>query len=258
VEINIIPTARRTVVINPETKRKARELNWHGFDDIADQIDNDASFAGLSFDEKMTLVVDHIYSENTRRKIDSLIKSCKLRIPNADIVNIDYDGRPLSKNLINELATCQFVKQAKDIVIEGFTGTGKSYLACALAKQACKNGLKSHYVRMPDMFAYREERMSAGWNERKVLKHYASYKVLVLDEWLVDEVNSDQLHFLMELTELRYDNASTIYCSQYPTDVWHKRLGSGIRAEAIMDRIVHNAFTIEMGVVNMRERLASK
>lgn len=103
------------------------------------------------------------------------------------------------------------------------------------------------------MLAYREEKMAAGWSEKKVLNKYASYKVLVIDEHLIDQPNTDQMHFLLELTERRYDNSSTIYCSQYPVDEWHRRMGRGAHAESVMDRIVHNAVRIAMGETNMRE-----
>lgn len=161
-----------------------------------------------------------------RKQVESLLKSAKLRLPQADISNIVYENRPLSRELVNQLGTTQFVASATDVILEGFTGTGKSHLACALGKQACKHGIRTMYVRMPDMLAYREERMKAGWAEKKVLRKFASCKVLILDEWLIDKPTTEQMHFLLELTELRYDNSSTIYCSQYSHKDWHRRMGA--------------------------------
>lgn len=109
-------------------------------------------------------------------------------------------------------------------------------------------------IRMPDMFEYRAEKLAAGWGEKRVLRKYAGYKVLVLDEFLIDKPTTDQMHFLLELTELRYDCSSTIFCTQYPTVDWHRRMGGGAHAESVIDRIVHNAVRIEMGEVNMRDR----
>ena len=100
--------------------------------------------------------------------------------------------------------------------------------------------------------------MKAGWAEKKVLRKFASCKVLILDEWLIDKPTTEQMHFLLELTELRYDNSSTIYCSQYSHKDWHRRMGAGAHAESVMDRIVHTAVVIEMGEVNMRELTAIK
>lgn len=245
-------------MLDPETRRKAKEIGAPGLVDIMEIVGSDPSYAALSFDEKMRIVVDHVHSEMHRRRVDSLIKSAKLRFPHADISNIIYEGRPLSRDLVNQLGTSQFVANATDVILEGFTGTGKSHLACALAKQACKNGIKTLYVRMPDMLAFREERMKAGWSEKKVLRKFAGFKVLVVDEWLIDKPTTEQMHFLLELTELRYDSSSTIYCSQYSNKDWHRRMGGGAHAESVMDRIVHNAVVIAMGEVNMRELTMGK
>lgn len=245
-------------MLDSETKRKARELEVPGLLDAIDIVETDPSYIDLAFKDKMKIIIDYAYQESQNKLISWLIKNAHLRFPQADISNIVYDDRPLRRDLINELGTAQFVSNATDVILEGFTGTGKSHLACAIAKQACKHGLKTLYVRMPDMLAYRDEKIASGWPEKKVLNKYASYKVLVIDEHLIDAPNTDQMHFLLELTERRYDNSSTIYCPQYSVDEWHRRMGGGAHAESVMDRIVHNAIRIEMGEVNMRELMIKK
>lgn len=245
-------------MLDPETKRKARELGVPGLLEAVELVGTDPSYAALSFEEKVRVVVDYSYQEKSNAQVARLLRNAHLRLPQADISNIDYDGRPVSRDVVNELGTCQFVANATDVILEGFTGTGKSHLACALGKQACKHGLKTLYVRMPDMLGYRSEKMAAGWPEKKVLAKYASYKVLILDEYLIDKLDTDQMHFMLELTERRYDSSSTIYCSQYGIEDWHRRMGAGAHAESVMDRIVHNAVRIQMGEVNMRERTMRK
>lgn len=165
-------------MLDPETRRKARELGVPGLADAIEMVEADASYAGLPFADKAKVVVDYAYQESRNRLVERLIKGARLRFPHADISNIVYEGRPLSRDLVCELGTAQFVANATDVIIEGFTGTGKSHLACAIAKQACKRGLRSLYVRMPDMLAYREEKMAAGWPEKKVLNKYVGYKGL--------------------------------------------------------------------------------
>ncbi len=123
-------------MIDPETRRKAKEIGVPGLVDIMDIVDTDPSYAALSFDDKMRIVVDHVHAEMHRKKVESLIRSAKLRFPHADISNIIYEDRPISRDLVNQLGTSQFVANATDVILEGFTGTGKSHLACALAKQA--------------------------------------------------------------------------------------------------------------------------
>lgn len=245
-------------MLDPETRRKARELGVPGLLDAVDMVEGDPSFANLSYAEKTKVVIDYVYQEKHNSTVSRLIKCAKLRFPQADISNIIYEGRPLSRELVNELGTSQFVANATDIILEGFTGTGKSHLACAIAKQACKHEIKTYYVRMPDLLEFRSEKMSAGWPERRVINKFAGYKVLVIDEYLIDTLNTDQMHFMLELTERRYDNSSTIYCTQYPVDDWHRRMGGGAHADSVMDRIIHNAIRIEMGDVNMRELSARR
>ena len=245
-------------MIDPETKRKCRELGVAGLVEALEMADADPSYAALPFEDKARIVVDYCWQETRNRKTESLIRSAHLRIENADISCVDYEGRPLSRELVLSLGTSQFVAAATDLILQGFAGTGKSYLSCALAKQACKNGMRTLYVRMPDMLDYRRDKMGSGWSERKVIGHFATYKVLVLDEFLLDTPTAEEVHFRLELTERRHDCSSTIYCSQYGVAEWHARLGGGAHAEAILDRIVHNSVTIEMGDVNMRERVARK
>ena len=241
-------------MLDPETRRKVRELKVPGLLDAIDMVGGDESYAPLSFEDKVKVLVDYSYQEAMNAKVEGLIRRAHLRLPQADISNIDYDGRPISRDLVLELGTSQFVATATDVILEGFTGTGKSHLACALGKQACKHGIRTLYIRMPDMLAYRAEKLAAGWPEKRVLNRFAGFKVLILDEHLIDKPTTDQMHFLLELTERRYDNSSTIYCSQYPVEDWHRRMGGGAHAESVLDRIVHNAVRIQMGDVNMRER----
>lgn len=245
-------------MLDPETRRKVRELKVPGLLDAIDMVGTDDSYAALSFEDKVKVLVDYSYQEAMNAKVERLIRQAHLRLPQADISNIDYEGRPISRDLVLELGTSQFVSAATDVILEGFTGTGKSHLACALGKQACKHGIRTLYIRMPDMLAYRAEKLAAGWPEKRVLNRFAGYKVLILDEHLIDKPTTDQMHFLLELTERRYDNSSTIYCSQYPVEDWHRRMGGGAHAESVLDRIVHNAVRVQMGDVNMRERTMRK
>ena len=198
-------------------------------------------------------MADYVFQEKENVSVKRLLQRAHLRIGAADISGVIYDGRPLSRELVADLGTCQFTETHRDIVVVGYTGTGKTYLACALAKQAGKRLLRTLYVRMPDLFMDREERLSAGTSEQKLLRKYARYDVLVVDEWLVDPLDPDQMRFMFELVDRRSDAASTIWCSQYPVPEWHQRLGGGTHADAILDRIVHNATVVDTGEVNMRE-----
>lgn len=144
----------------------------------------------------------------------------------------------------------------QSVILQGFTGSGKTYLACALGKEACLNHVRVRYVRLPDLLMeYGDSTVVAG-NQRKLLERYSRIPLLILDEWLVSDISDAELHFLFELMERRSDTTSTIFCTQYRKDDWVKRLGEGVRAEAIVDRYAYTAFWIETGSTNMREYCA--
>lgn len=243
-------------MIDPETRRKLRLIGISEAVEVLEMMEHDQSYQNLPFDDKMRVVIDYVYQKKENESVKRLLQRAHLRIATADISGIIYDGRPLSRELVANLGTCQFAETHRDVAIVGYTGTGKTYLACALAKQACKRRLRTLYVRAPDLFMDREERLSAGTSEQKLLKKYARYDVLVVDEWLIDALEPDQMRFMFELVDRRSDTSSTIWCSQYPVADWHQRLGGGTHADAILDRIVHNATVVETGEVNMRELTA--
>ncbi|MBP8641020.1 MAG: ATP-binding protein [Oscillospiraceae bacterium] len=245
-------------MINEETRRKLREMSLEDMIKILDIQDTDIAYSSLPFDERIKIAVDYTYQEKYNDKVKRLIKQAKFRIPNADINDVYYPERKLDKPLLLELGTCQFVSSNSNIVFQGFTGSGKSFLACCIGKQACKQGVRTRYIRIPDLLELRDEAATVKQGKVKLLNIFSSYRVLVLDEWLLGELSDEDLHFLFELIERRYDATSTIFCTQYKLESWHARLGGGILADSIMDRIIHRAVSVYSGDINMRELLAKK
>lgn len=245
-------------MINDETRRKLRELNLSETIDFIDDMDRDVSYISLSFDERIQRLVDYLYQEKFNGKVQRLIRLSKFRIARADIHDFLYLDRGIDRQVIQELATCQFLENYSNIVCQGFTGSGKTFLACAIGRQACRRGVRTRYVRIPDLLVERDEASIMPKGLTKLLRKYAKYELLILDEWLLDTMAEDEQHFLFELMERRYDKASTIFCTQYRKTDWHSRLGGGVHADAIMDRIVHNAVWIDSGTKNMRELESKK
>lgn len=239
--------------LDMETKRKLRDM---GATTILEAIasQDDALVMGMGFEQRMSLIVDEAYSSFSHNKVEGLIRRAGLRYPEADLRRIDMvEQRGLNHELLVSLATCGFIERHQNVVFQGFTGSGKSYLGCALAKQACQHRYRAHYIRMPDLEEAWVNAQDRPQGTVKFLKKYAAFTVLVIDEWLLDHPDENMRRMLLELLERRYDCTTTVFCTQYAKKDWHQRLGSGVHADAIMDRIVHNTIWVDTGTHNMRE-----
>ncbi len=242
--------------IDTETKRKLREMAAGPLLEAL-QAQDETLTLGMSFEERIRLAVDEAHTAFTHTKVEGLIRRASLRYPNADLRRIDLlEERGLDRGVIAALGTCSFIDRQQNVVFQGFTGSGKSYLGSALAKQACTMRIRAHYIRMPDLEEAWVQAADKPQGQVKLLKKYAAYTLLIIDEWLLDSPNDSMRSMLLELLERRYDTTSTVFCTQYAKKDWHQRLGSGVHADAIMDRIVHNTIWVETGSYNMREQTA--
>jgi DNA replication protein DnaC len=238
--------------LDTETKRKLREMNAGELLEAIDTQDETLSIS-LSFEVRVRLVVDDAYSTFTHSRVSGLIRRAGLRYPNADLRSIDLlDERGLNRQLLTQLGTCSFVARQQNVVFQGFTGSGKSYLGCAIAKRACEHRIRAHYVRMPDLEEAWVAAQDSPGGSGKFLRKYASFTLLVIDDWLLDRPTESMRGMLLELMECRYGETSTVFCTQYSQKHWHQRLGSGVDADAI----IHNTVWVETGTYNMREHTA--
>lgn len=168
--------------------------------------------------------------------------------PEAHISAIDYtSGRKLNRNLIERLATCEYITEFRNIFITGATGSGKTYMACALGMEACKQRFKTKYIRLPDLLLELEIARTSN-NYMKVLKKYTNPKLLILDEWLLLKPTEAEQRDILELLHVRRKKSSTIFCSQYHDNGWYDQFGGDDSplAEAILDRIKHDAYKINI------------
>lgn len=243
-------------MINDETKRKLRELNLSEIITLLELQQKDINCVTLPFDERFQRIADYLYQEKYNGKIQRLIKLSKFRLPKAEVNDIYFHERGIDRNLLGELSTGQFIHSNTNVIFQGFTGSGKTFLACAIGKQACKQQIRTKYIRLPDLLVEHDEASLVSKSNTKLLKKYSSYGLLILDEWLFEDTSEEEQHFLFELIERRHDQSSTVFCTQYKQVDWHSRLGGGVHADAIMDRIIHNAVWVETGNLNMREYCA--
>lgn len=245
-------------MINEETRRKLRELNISELTVALETQQRDPQTVKLSFDERFQRLVDYLYQEKYNGKIQRLIKTAKFRFPQADMQSLYFEGRTLNQEVVSELMTCQYIHSNHSIVLQGYTGSGKTFLACALGKEACRQQIKTRYIRLPDLLMeYGDTALVAG-QQKRLLNKYSKVPLLILDEWLMAEISQEELHFLFELMERRSDSSSTIFCTQYSKKDWIKKLGEGVYAEAIVDRFAYTTTWIETGRTNMRKYCSKK
>ena len=209
----------------------------------------------LSFEERLGLLVDREMTERDNRRMASRLRRARLRHA-ALLEDIDYrNPRGLDKGLIQSLAACHWVKEHLNVLITGPTGVGKTWLACALAHKACREGYSVQYVRLTRLL--RELVIGKGDGQYpKLLANLAKVEVLVLDDWGLVKLSAENRRDLLEVLEDRHGRRSTIATSQLPVEEWHGLIGDATLADAILDRLVHNAYKLNLRGESMRKRQA--
>ena len=196
-------------------------------------------------------------TERHDRRLKTLLRQAKLRL-NASIEDLDYrHPRGLDKSLFISLASCQWVRDRRNILITGPTGVGKTWIACALGQTACRQGYTTLYLRLPRLL---QELPIAKGDGRypKLMASLAKTDVLILDDWALAKLSDEHRHDLLESLEDRHDRRSTLVTSQFPLEHWHEAIGNPTLADAILDRLVHNAYKITLKGDSMRKRLATQ
>lgn len=209
--------------------------------------------AELSFEERLGLLVDREMTERDNRRLSSRLRRAKLR-HSAILEDLNYQSsRGLDKGLIQSLASGQWVKEHLNVLITGPTGVGKTWLACALAHKACREGYTAQYLRLTRLL--RELTIAKGDGQYpKILANLAKVDVLILDDWGLMKLSAENRRDLLEVLEDRHGRRSTIATSQLPIEEWHGVIGDATLADAILDRLVHNAYKINLSGESMRKR----
>ena len=232
-------------------------------------------FQAVSFEDRFAMLVDAEWSARKSNRLTRLIRNAGYADSAACVENIEYHPeRKLDREQILRLASCAYLQEAHNIIILGATGAGKTYLACALGMAAsrsfysvryktylaCALGLAAsrsfysvRYIRLPDLLVEISVARANG-TYRDYMKKLRKEKLLILDEWLLYPLKEAEARDVLELVEARNKVASTIFCSQYDTSEWHENLYDPTLADAICDRIIYNAYTIQIEGESMRKR----
>ncbi len=212
----------------------------------------------LSFDERLGLLVDAEYSYRENKRLTRYQKAAKFRYPGACLEDLSYSPRrKLDKAVILQLAICRWIREHQNVIITGATGVGKSYLACALGIQACRKGYKTIYRRASRLF--HELALShVDGTFAKLLGQFAKTDLLIIDDFGMSPIKAPDRRDLLEIIEDRDNTSSTIIAGQLPYDEWHDYLNEPTTADAICDRLIHNAHKISLKGPSKRKELAMK
>ena len=235
-------------MLNQPTYDKLVKMRMSAMADAYCQQTEDPTVASLSFDERFAMVVDVEYWSRHNNRLKWNIHQAAFGQPHAALTDINYTaGRLLDRLLIEVLGTCEYIRERHNVIIMGATGSGKTYIGCALGMEACKQYYNTRYVRMPDMLMDLDIARSEG-TYRKVMAKYANPVLLILDEWMLLKPTDTEQKDIFELLHRRRKKSSTIFCSQYGFEEWYDQLGGDDSplADAIIDRIAHDSYRINI------------
>ena len=239
-----------------QTMEKLYAMKLNGMAEAWNEQRENPQSGDLSFDDGLAILVDRQWIWKENRALNTRLKYAKLRQA-ACLEDVDFrHPRGLKRATINQLASCEWIKHHQNCLITGPTGVGKSYLACALAQKACREGYRALYYYVPKLF--RELGMSqADGSLIKLLKKLARVDLLLIDDWGLTPLKADQHRLFLEILDDRQGAGATLITSQYPVKTWHELIGDPTVGDAILDRLAHNAHKLELKGDSLRKKGAT-
>ena len=228
------------------------QLGLHGMAKGFKELECQPEVTSLAHAEWLALLLDHEVTLRRQKRFESRARAAKLR-QSASIEDVDYRApRGLDRALFLKLAGCDWIRARHNLLITGPCGVGKSWLACALGQKACREDLSTAYHRVPRLFSALALARADGRYAR-TLRQIAKVDLLILDDWGPETLNADQRRDLLEIIDDRHEMRSIIVTSQVPIDRWYEIIGNPTIADAILDRLVHNAYRIELTGESLRK-----
>jgi DNA replication protein DnaC len=238
------------------TLAKLHQLKLGGMAETLAEQTQSPMYGELSFEERLGLLVDREVTARDNRRLTNLLRGAKLRYASACPEEIDFrTPRGLSREVIVSLAQNGWVKGKQNVIITGPTGSGKTFIGCALANSACRSGHSAHYLRLPRLLQELHIARADG-SYGKLLSRLAKYAILIIDDWGLAKMGDKERRDILEVLEDRHGITSTVVVSQIPTEQWHDTIGDPTIADAVLDRLVHNAHMITMKGESMRKLLS--
>lgn len=234
------------------TLDQLHDLGLHGMAKGFKTLSTNPEADTLGHAEWLGLILDHEVTLRQQKRFEARAKAAKLRHP-ASVEDVDFRAsRGLDRALFLKLSSCDWIRERRNLLITGQTGVGKSWLSCALAHRACRDDIPVLYYRVPRLFAALDLARNDGRYSR-LLRSIARAKLLVLDDWGPEPLTGEQQRDLLEIVEDRYDAGSLLITSQVPVEKWYEMFGNPTLADAILDRVVHNAYRINLTGESLRK-----
>lgn len=240
-------------MLDHPTHDQLRALKLDGMADAFAELQGQDDAADLGHAEWLGLLIDRETASRSTKKFQTRMRAAKLRHVGASIEDVDFrTPRKLDKALFQQLATGRWIDEGQNLLITGPCGVGKTWLACALGQRACREGMTVLYHRMPRLFADLELAHGDGRFPR-LFRQLVKTDLLILDDWGPDRLTAGQRRDLMEIVEDRYGTGSTVITSQLPVEAWHDVIDEPTFADAILDRLIHNAHRLPLDGPSLRK-----
>jgi DNA replication protein DnaC len=230
-----------------------QKLGLHGMAKGFRELERQPEVTALEHGEWLALLLEHEATLRRQKRFETRARAAKLR-QSASIEDVDYRAaRGLDRALFLKLAGCDWVRSRHNLLITGPCGVGKSWLACALGQKACREDLSTAYHRVPRLFSTLAMARADGRYAR-TLRQIAKVDLLILDDWGPETLTADQRRDLLEIIDDRHEMRSVIITSQVPIEQWYEIIGDPTIADAILDRLIHNAYRIELTGESLRKK----
>lgn len=233
-------------MLTQQTLEKMNGMKLSAMAEALEQQLGSSEYAQLSFEERIGLLVDCEWTAREQRKLTRRLRAAKPRYKSASLEDVNFrHPRGLNRQQVLSLGSCNWIQERHNLLITGPTGIGKSYLACAFVERACRRGFTARYVRMPRLL--HEVAVGRGdGSYTRLLDRLAKLDLLAIDDWLLAALRDAERRDLVEVIEDRAERASTLIAGQLPVDDWHGVIGDPNQADAICDRLLHNAHRIKL------------
>jgi DNA replication protein DnaC len=240
-------------MIYSQTLEKLQALRLDGMAQALEEQRRQANVLKLEFEERLALLVERQWSWKENRALTARLKRAQLKCPNACLEDIDYaHHRGLKRAQIEQVRAGEWVQNHRNCLVIGPTGIGKTYLGCAFGAQACRDGFRTAYFTAPKLFRALQQAHADG-SLTKLLKSIQKARVFIVDDLGVAAVGPRQYRDFLEIIDDRSGNGSTLITSQYPVEQWHEVIADATVADAILDRLVHNAYRLDLKGESVRK-----